>query len=108
MPFVITWMDLEIIKLSEISQTKTNIIPYHLFVESKKKNDTNALIYKTEQNRLTDIENKVMITEGDSVEGGDKLGVQNQQIQTATYKLEKQEEATMQHRELYSISRNNL
>ena len=49
-----------------------------------------------------------MITEGDSVEGGDKLGVQNQQIQTATYKLEKQEEATMQHRELYSISRNNL
>ena len=26
MPFVVTWMDLEIIMLSEVSQTKTNII----------------------------------------------------------------------------------
>ena len=26
MPFVATWMDLEIIILSEVSQTKTNII----------------------------------------------------------------------------------
>ena len=25
MPFAATWMDLEIIKLSEVSQTKTNI-----------------------------------------------------------------------------------
>ena len=40
-------MDLEIVILSEISQTETNIIGYHLFVESKKK-DTNELIYKTE------------------------------------------------------------
>ena len=35
MPFAATWMDLEIIILSEIDQTKTNII-YHLYVESKK------------------------------------------------------------------------
>ena len=34
MPFSATWMDLEIIR-SEISQTKTNIIWYHLYVESK-------------------------------------------------------------------------
>ena len=34
--------------LSEVSQTeKTNIIWYHLYVESKK-NDTNELSYKTE------------------------------------------------------------
>ena len=26
MPFTITWMDLDIIRLSEVSQTKTNII----------------------------------------------------------------------------------
>ena len=39
-------MDLEIIILSEVSQTKTNII-YCLYVESKKKIDTNELIYKT-------------------------------------------------------------
>ena len=30
-----TWMDLEIIILSEVSQTKT-IIRYHLYVQSKK------------------------------------------------------------------------
>ena len=36
MPFAATWMALEIIILSEVSQTKTNII-YHLYVESKKK-----------------------------------------------------------------------
>ena len=35
MPFVATWMDLEIIILSEVSQTKTNII-YRSYAESKK------------------------------------------------------------------------
>ena len=47
MPSGQPWMDLEIIILSEISQTekdKSHIISY---VESKK-NDTNELIYKTE------------------------------------------------------------
>ena len=34
MPFTATWMDLEIIILSEISQIKTNI--YYSYVESKK------------------------------------------------------------------------
>ena len=34
MPFVTTWMDIEIIILSKISQRKTNIIWYHLYVES--------------------------------------------------------------------------
>ena len=37
MPFAATWMDLEIITLSEVSQTETNIIWYRLYVESKKK-----------------------------------------------------------------------
>ena len=47
MPFAATWMDLEIIILNEVSQTqrKTNIIWYHLYVESKK-NDANELINK--------------------------------------------------------------
>ena len=48
--------------LSEVSQRKTNIIWYHLYVESKK-NGTNELIYKTEI-RVTDVKNKLMITGG--------------------------------------------
>ena len=36
MPFAATWMDLKIIIFSEVSQRKTNIICYHLHVESKK------------------------------------------------------------------------
>ena len=51
MPFEATWMDLERTILSEVSQTKTNII-YHLYVKSKK-NDTNELIYKTETDAQT-------------------------------------------------------
>ena len=35
MPFIVTWMDLEITILSEVSQSKTNII-CHLYVECKK------------------------------------------------------------------------
>ena len=46
MPFAATWMDLEIVILSEASQTEKNIW-YHLDEESKK-NDRNKLIYKTE------------------------------------------------------------
>ena len=37
LPFAATWMDLEIIMLSEVSHTKTNTALYHLYVESKKK-----------------------------------------------------------------------
>ena len=37
MPFAAMWTDLEIIILSEVSQPKTSIIWYHLYVKSKKK-----------------------------------------------------------------------
>ena len=36
MPFAVTWTDLEIVIQSEVSQTKINIIQYHVYVESKK------------------------------------------------------------------------
>ena len=36
LPFATTWMDLECIVLSEISQTKTDTVCYHLYVETKK------------------------------------------------------------------------
>ena len=52
MLFAETWIDLEIVILSEIRQRKTRIIWYHLYVESKR-NDTNGLIYKTETDSQT-------------------------------------------------------
>ena len=36
--------------------------------------------------------------------GRDKLGVWDQQIHTTIYEIDKQQEPTVQHRELYSIS----
>ena len=48
MLFTAAWMDIEIVILSEVIQTKINIIHYHLDVNFLKKNDTNELIYKTE------------------------------------------------------------
>ena len=68
MPFAETWMDLEIITLSEISQTKTNTIWYCLYVESKKI-DVDELIYKSD--RLTDLENKLKVTKRER--GSDNL-----------------------------------
>ena len=47
MPFTATWMDLEVIILSEVSQRKSSIIWYRLYVEFLK-NHINELIYKTD------------------------------------------------------------
>ena len=59
MPFVTTWMDLEItIMNEEISQRKTNI--YDTKYMQSLKNDTNKLIYKIEPDSQT--ENKFRIT----------------------------------------------
>ena len=41
-------MDLEIIIQKEVSQRKTNVICYHLHVESEKKNILMDIIFKTE------------------------------------------------------------
>ena len=48
MPFVATWMELEGIMLSEISQIKRNIVCYYLYVESKK---YNKLLNKTKKKK---------------------------------------------------------
>ena len=77
--FAATWMNLEIIILSEVSQRKTNIW-YCLDVESKKRN---KWTYLQNRNRLTDIENKLMATKGNWRR--DKLGVWDQNTQTTIF-----------------------
>ena len=63
MPFAATWMDLKIIILSEVSQTKTNIIWYHSFMESNfLKNDINELTYKTDSQIL---KTNLIVTKGE-------------------------------------------
>ena len=72
MPFAATWMDLEIIILRKVSQTEKDKYPMILLICGILKNNTNEFIYKT--NRLTDIENKLMVTKGER-KRRDKLGV---------------------------------
>ena len=57
-------MGLEIIVLSEVSHRKENIIWYHLYVESK--NKLYKWSYLQNKSRLTDIENKLMVTKRNS------------------------------------------
>ena len=53
MTFEATWMDLEIIILSEVSQTvKTNILCYLSYVESKKRIQVNLFAEQKQTHRL--------------------------------------------------------
>ena len=73
MPFATAWMGMEIIILSEVSQTEKN--KYHmisLICGIYEKNDTNELIYKTETDPQTQKTN-LQLPMGKW--GRDKLGV---------------------------------
>ena len=59
---LLQWMDLMVIILSEVSQTKTNIMWYHLHVESNTKWCRQT--YLQNRNRLTDFENELLVTKG--------------------------------------------
>ena len=51
LPFAATWMDLEGIMLSEISQRKTNTVWYNLYVESKKYNKLVNVVKQRQNHR---------------------------------------------------------
>ena len=70
LPFATTWMGLEGIMLSEINQTKTNTVWFHLSVES----ETNEQQQKHKPERLIDTENKQMVARGEEDGGLSEIG----------------------------------
>ena len=60
MPFAATWTNLEILKLSEVSQTKTSITCNTYMWNLKRRYKGTYL-----QNRLTVLENKLEVTQGE-------------------------------------------
>ena len=53
MPFAATWMDLEIIILSEVKSERERQIPHDITYMCNLKYDTNELIYKAETDSQT-------------------------------------------------------
>ena len=84
-------MDLEMIIVSVVGQTKTNIW-YHLHVESEK-NDTNELIYKTETDPQTKRMNLYLSGGQDGVR--DRSGIRDWHIHTAIFKIDIQQVRTV-------------
>ena len=76
MPFAATWMNLESLVLREVSQSKINIIRYHLYAESQKKKKGYKRTSLQNRNRVIDLENKFMVTKGDRLEEGWTGGVE--------------------------------
>ena len=67
-PFAETWTDLQIFILSEANHTKTNIVWYHLYVESEKKR------YKWTYSQIdSDIESKLTVSKVEAGGGGGRI-----------------------------------
>ena len=62
MPFVATWMDLEIIVLSEVNQDERQI-PYDITYMGNLKYDANKHLQN--RNSFTDIENWLVVAKGE-------------------------------------------
>ena len=54
MPFTTTWMDLEIVILSEVNSDRQGEVSYDItYIWNLKRNDTNEAIYKAERDSQT-------------------------------------------------------
>ena len=92
MPFLATWMEPESIILSEVSQKERTNILYHSYGESK---IWHKWTYLWKRNRLTDIENRLVVAKGKGVWGRDGVVVWGEQVQTIIYRMDKQQSPTL-------------
>ena len=93
MPFTEIQMDLEIVILNKVRQKEK----YHMISfrwNLKKMKQTNLL---QNRNRLTDLENELVVNGGRLGEGDDQ-GVWDQQVHTSVFKIDNQQGPTVQHR----------
>ena len=100
MPFAATWMDLEMIILSEVNQKEN--VKYHmisLYVDSKIRHKSTYL-----QNKNT--ENKLVVAKGEEGRGGTfwEFGISRCKLLYIIYRMDKQQGPIVLHKELYSIS----
>ena len=96
MPYAATWMKprYHYIILCKVSQTQKN--KYYIIQMWNQKNKS-KWTYLQNRNSFTDIENKFMVTKGESGKGGgeDKLGVWDYQKHTTMCKRDKQHGLTV-------------
>ena len=90
------WMDQEIIILGEVSQTETNTIRNHLYVESKKKIQMNLYTKQKQTHR-----HRKQPYGYQTGRRGDKLGIWDYRGKLLYIKQ-------ISNRELYSTTSNNL
>ena len=85
MPFAVTWMDIEIVILSEVSQTEED--KYHdiAYMWNLKKGYKWTYLQNTNSHSG---ENKLMVTKGEKGGGRDKLGDWDWHIHTTIYKID--------------------
>ena len=101
MPFAATWMQLEIIILSEVVR-KRRQVPYDITYMWNLKYDTNEPIYETETESWTQRTEWCLPRRRGLGEGwSGSLGLADVSF---IYRMDKQQGPTVQHRELYSIS----
>ena len=96
-------MKLENVVLTEMSDKERQIL-YDITYMQNLKYSTNECIYKRETDTQIQITNYLLVTTGEMEGDGANQGYE---IQTTTYKIDKQQANIIQHRELQPLSCNN-